>query len=78
VVNDQPYEDPNDNTRLIYDLNVTLLPNQILVLPKNLEKRINQSIFDTYTTYTDFEIRYSTKFSLNVQILITIFFVGNL
>lgn len=53
-----PYMDPTDESRLIYKLKLTLLPNQILILPNSLEKRLNQDIFKTFSLYTDSDVRY--------------------
>lgn len=54
----EPYPDPDDDTRSIFNLNLTLLPRQIFILPVSLKSRLNQSIFETHAIYTDNEIRY--------------------
>ena len=52
-----PFPDPNDPTRFIYNLNLTLLPTQIFILPKTLQARVTDSIFKSHAYYTDNEIR---------------------
>lgn len=53
----EPSPSPDDRTRTLYNLNLTLLPNQIFVLPKTLEERIDKSVFSTHYIYTDSDIR---------------------
>jgi hypothetical protein len=52
-----PQIDPDDETRLIYSLSITLLPHQILILPSSLEKRINPAVFGKHAFYGDNDIR---------------------
>lgn len=58
----EPYPDPSDENRLIYNLNIVLLPTQILMLPAALERRINPTIFQTNTRYSDTDLKYKHIF----------------
>ncbi len=53
----EPYPSLDDDGRYVYNLNLTLLPNQIFILPKNLENRLNKSVFKTHSIYSDSDIR---------------------
>lgn len=52
-----PFPSPDDESRLIHNINLTLLPHQILVLPTSLERFINSSIFQTHAYYSDNDIK---------------------
>lgn len=52
-----PYPNPDDESRFIFNYNLTLLPTQIFILPKHLEEHINKSIFKTHAIYSDSDIR---------------------
>jgi len=56
-VSSEPEYDPDDSTRFLYHLNVTLLPNQILILPSHLEERLNPEVFNSKAVYSDSDIR---------------------
>jgi hypothetical protein len=57
IPNSEPYPNPDDPSRLVYNYNLTLLPHQILILPKHLEPLLSKNIFTSQAIYSDAEIR---------------------